>query len=499
MTMAQSPLFVAIDEGTTSTRAAAFNLSGEMVSSHAQDFQQHFPQPGQVEHDAEEIFKAVCSTLSDTLLDLAPQSPAALGITNQRETVVIWSKATGLPLANAIVWQDRRTAERCKQLAAAGYEAEVSEKTGLLLDPYFTATKLAWLLDHVEAARDLAGQGVLLAGTIDAFIAYRLTGEHITDHSNASRTLLYNINTGEWDEGLCALFGVPMDILPRIVDSYGHFGTVQGGLPGEGLPLCGMAGDQQAATIGQVCLEPGSAKATYGTGCFLMLNTGGTIVRSQHRLLSTVLLSAGGERMFALEGSIFVAGSLIQWLRDGLGIIDSAEQTDELARSVDSSEGVVIVPALTGLGAPYWNPEARGAILGLTRGAGRAHIARAGLEAQSFQTHDLVQAMAQDGRPIHHLRIDGGMAANNWLCQDLSDVLQIAIERPKVTETTALGAAILAATGAGHLSSLQDAHRMWHIDSRFRPAVGSGEIAARLTSWTDAVARINQPSHLKGT
>lgn len=491
--VSQDPIFMAIDEGTTSTRAAAFDLSGTLVTARSKAFQQYFPSPGLVEHDAAEIFDAVCETLEQTLGDLGARAPAAIGITNQRETVVIWDRETGEPLAPAIVWQDRRTADMCRQLANDGHEQEIVGKTGLLLDPYFTATKLTWLLDNTPGARDMAKAGKLLAGTIDAYLAYRLTGAHVSDHSNASRTMLYNLEEGAWDADLCALFDIPMSILPQIVDSYGAFGTLREGLPAAGTPLCGIAGDQQAASIGQLCLERGSAKATYGTGCFLLVNTGDTIVRSHSRLLSTVLMSASGKRTFALEGSIFVAGSLVQWLRDNLQLVKSAAETEDLARSVDDTAGVVIVPALAGLGAPYWNPDARGAIMGLTRGAGRAHIARAALEAQSYQSFDLVQAMKKDGQPINHLRVDGGMAANSWLCQDLSDILNVPIERPRVIETTALGAAILAALGSGHLKSMEDAASMWSADQTFTPQMDEATRSHRIDEWVDAVARIDQP------
>lgn len=490
--MALEPIFIAIDEGTTSTRAAAFDLSGRLVASQAQAFRQSFPQPGWVEHDAQEIFDAVCATLSATIEDIPSGAVQGLGITNQRESVVVWSRSTGEPLAPAIVWQDRRTADRCAAFVSEGLEEMVSAKTGLLLDPYFSATKINWLLRNIEGSEALIDAGDLLAGTIDAYLAYRLTGQHITDHSNASRTLLYNIHDGAWDEDLCSLFEVPLSILPRIVDSYGQLGIIKSGLPGAGLPLCGMAGDQQAATIGQACMTPGAAKATYGTGCFVLLNTGDEIVRSKNRLLSTVLYSANGKRQFALEGSIFVAGSLVQWLRDSLGLIESAQETETLALSVEDSLGVIIVPALAGLGAPYWNAQARGAILGLTRGAGRAHIARAALEAQAYQTHDLLKAMQQDGRPINHMRVDGAMAANSFMCQDLSDVLNVNIDRPEVIETTALGAAILAAIGSGHLTGLDAAQNMWRSDVQFIPKMDSNIRASRLTAWAEAIARINQ-------
>lgn len=496
--MAVEPMFIAIDEGTTSTRAAAFDLEGRLVTSRTQTFEQSFPQPGWVEHDAQEIFKAVCATLSATLENIPSAAAQGVGITNQRETVVVWSRSTGMPLAPAIVWQDRRTASHCAALASEGLEEMVSAKTGLLLDPYFSATKIHWLLRDIENAEALIEAGDLLAGTIDAYLAFRLTGAHITDHSNASRTLLYNIHDGAWDEDLCKLFGVPVSILPRIVDSVGQFGVIKAGLPGAGLPLCGIAGDQQAATIGQACIKPGTAKATYGTGCFLMLHTGDEIACSKNRLLSTVLYSVNGKRQFALEGSIFVAGSLVQWLRDSLGIIGSAAETETLALSVEDSAGVVIVPALAGLGAPYWNAQARGAILGLTRGAGRAHIARAALEAQAYQTHDLLSAMRQDGQRVSHLRVDGGMAQNSFMCQDLSDILSLDIHRPEVIETTALGAAILAAVGTGHLASLDSAQHMWRLDARFSPQMDTDVRASRLAAWADGVSRINHHTPREG-
>ncbi|MEM7570442.1 MAG: glycerol kinase GlpK [Pseudomonadota bacterium] len=485
------PVYIAIDEGTTSTRAAAFDARGNIVSQSSKAFEQHFPRPGWVEHDAEEIFAAVCQTLADVLADPRAAKPAAVGITNQRETVVVWDRQTGKALAPAIVWQDRRTAQYCDALKAEGHEADLTARTGLLLDPYFTATKLRWLLEHVDGLKEKAAAGSIMAGTIDAYLAFKLTGQHVTDHSNASRTLLYNLDRGQWDEDLCALFGIQTSILPRIVDTAGPMGTIDQDLPGAGLPLTAIAGDQQAATIGQACLSAGSAKATYGTGCFLLVNTGRDIKRSKNRLLSTVLCQLNGERQFALEGSIFVAGSLIQWLRDGLGLIADAAETQALASSVDDNAGVVIVPALTGLGAPYWNPQARGAITGLTRGATRAHIVRAALEAQSYQTYDLVQAMAGDGQEVRSLRVDGGMVANAWLCQDLADVLGVPIERPKVIETTALGAALLARVGVGDASSVEEAASMWQLDASFSPAGDRSAIADRLAQWSDAVGRVN--------
>ncbi|MEO0411792.1 MAG: glycerol kinase GlpK [Pseudomonadota bacterium] len=486
------PAYLAIDEGTTSTRVAAFSQDGALLTQSNKTFEQFFPKPGWVEHDAEEIFRAVCETLETVLSGLGAHTPAAIGITNQRETVVVWDRATGKPVAPAIVWQDRRTAAFCDALKAGGHEDDVIARTGLLLDPYFTATKLRWLLKNVDGLQAKARQGKVLAGTIDAYLAYRLTGKHVTDHSNASRTLLYNLERGEWDDQLCALFGIERAILPHIVDTAGPIGAVQGGLPGQGVPICAIAGDQQAATIGQACLQPGQAKATYGTGCFLLANTGLEIKRSHNRLLSTVLSSLKGQRTFALEGSIFVAGSLMQWLRDSLQLIESAEESEALARSVDDSAGVVIVPALAGLGAPYWNPHARGAILGLTRGATRAHVVRAALEAQSYQTHDLIVAMGRDGQTIDTLRVDGGMVSNEWLCQDLADVLGIALEKPAVVETTALGAAMLACLGVGDAADLKETAHMWQPNATFEPGQPKETVRARLRLWHDAIGRVDQ-------
>lgn len=486
------PAYLAIDEGTTSTRVAAFSQDGALLAQSSKAFEQFFPKPGWVEHDAEEIFRAVCETLESVLGKLRQHEPAAIGITNQRETVVVWERKTGKPLAPAIVWQDRRTAKFCEALKSEGREQEVIARTGLLLDPYFTATKLRWLLDNVEGLHALVREGRVMAGTIDAFLAYRLTGKHVTDHSNASRTLLYNLDSGDWDDALCALFQVDRSILPDIVDTAGPIGIVQDGLPAQGLPICAMAGDQQAATIGQACIAPGQAKATYGTGCFLLANTGAHIKRSKNRLLSTVLSSLNGKRTFALEGSIFVAGSLVQWLRDSLQLIESAEESEALARSVEDSAGVVIVPALTGLGAPYWNPHARGAIFGLTRGATRAHIVRAALEAQSYQTHDLIVAMERDGQSIAGLRVDGGMVANNWLCQDLADVIGVTIEKPAIVETTALGAAMLACLGVGHVEDLQEATQMWRPSALFEPQASKDILSKRRDLWHDAIGRVDQ-------
>lgn len=474
----------------------AFSDAGEIIAQSGQEFPQYFPQPGWVEHNADEIFDSVCASLSSVLESLDHHTPCAVGLTNQRETVVLWERESGAPVAPAIVWQDRRTADYCNALKGEGAEADIIARTGLLLDPYFTATKLRWLLQSDPALRHRAEAGELLAGTIDSYIAYRLTGEHITDHSNASRTLLYNVETATWDDTLCTLFSIPQNMLPRIVDSAGALGTVKADAPGAGLPLTGIAGDQQAATIGQACLDPGMAKATYGTGCFLLANTGKALIRSKNRLLSTVLCSLDGVRSFALEGSIFVSGSLIQWMRDGLGLLSDASESEALAKSVTDSGGVVIVPALTGLGAPYWNADARGAIFGLTRGAERAHLVRAALEAQSFQTHDLVQAMAGDGQTIHSLRVDGGMVANTWLCQDLADILAMPIERPSIVETTALGAAILAKYGVGRSDDLAAAATsMTRLENRFDPTRGlQTERESRLARWRDAVSRVDGPA-----
>lgn len=488
--MRSDAFLLAIDQGTTSSRAIVFSQEGEGLVTHAEEFPQIYPKPGWVEHDAEQIWSTTLTVCQKALAEGYQDKIAAIGITNQRETVVIWDKITGKPIANAIVWQDRRTADYCQSLKADGHEPMVQQKTGLLLDPYFSATKIAWLLDNVEGARARAEKGELLAGTIDCFLLWRLTGQHATDATNASRTLLYNIRDGRWDEELLALLNIPAVILPEVKDCVADFGVTKLEHFGVEIPVRAMIGDQQSATVGQACFEPGMMKSTYGTGCFALLTTGEEIVESKNRLLTTVALSLNGQASYALEGSIFVAGALIQWLRDGLGIIQDAVETQALAESVKDSAGVYIVPAFTGLGAPYWDAEARGAITGLTRGAGRAEIVRAALEAQAYQTNDLIEAMKADGAVPKRLRVDGGMVKNDWVCNDLSDVLNIEIDRPKQTETTALGAAMLAGLGAGLFESLQDIAATWKLDQSFSPSISDETRAERLAGWKTAVGQV---------
>ena len=479
-------LILVLDEGTTSTRAIAFDLAGRIVADAGRPITQSYPQPGWVEHDPGELWAASRDCLEAVAQQVGVERIAALGITNQRETVVFWDRATGQPLAPAIVWQDRRTADACARLKPR--EAEVQARTGLLLDPYFSATKIGWALAHWPAVRAAADAGTLALGTVDSWLLWNLTGGqvHATDATNAARTLLMDLGTCRWDAGLCALFGVPAAALPEIVDCAGPIGTATIG--GRAVPVTGCAGDQQAATVGQACLEPGMVKATYGTGTFVLANAGAAPPRSRHRLLATLAWRIGGVATYALEGSIFTSGSAVQWLRDGLGIIASSAETEALARSVPDSAGVTVVPAFAGMGAPHWRPDARGIIAGLTAGVGRAHIARAVLEAVGQQTADLMDALAEDGVRAARLRVDGGMVANDWLCQDLADTLGIAVERPAVIETTALGAAMLAAVGAGKFAGLAEAAAaMARADRAFMPEAGAEARGARRAAWARAV------------
>lgn len=478
-----------IDEGTTSTRAMLFAADGKALGSAQEPLTQHYPAPGLVEHDAAEIWT---KTLACARAMVAKAGGAdrisAIGITNQRETIVFWDRRTGEPLAPAIVWQDRRTAEDCATLKAAGHEATVQAKTGLLLDPYFSGSKIGWALKNWPQLKD-AGDN-LAVGTVESYLVYRLTGgAHVSDATNASRTALMAIGSSGWDDGLLSLFDVPRVILPEIVDCAGDIGTTLPALFGGPIKITGMAGDQQAATIGQACLEPGQTKATFGTGAFILTQTGRKLPQSQHKLLSTIAWQLGGERHYALEGSVFVAGSLIQWLRDDLGLIAQAPETEPLARSVEDNGGVYIVPALSGLGAPYWRPEARGTISGLSFSAKKAHIARAALEAMAHQASDLKTAYAADGCDWQELRIDGGMVANDWMAQDLADMLNITVERPGFIETTALGAAMLAGVGAGIYGSLKDAAVMRGAVEQFTPKIAPEPRAKRLEGWAHAVAR----------
>lgn len=469
--MTAGGFILAIDQGTTSSRAILFNGDGASCAVGQHEFTQHFPDDGWVEHDPEEIWQTTVRAVRDVLSSdaLADGEVLAVGITNQRETVVVWDRETGEPVYRAIVWQDRRTAQVCRELEAAGHLCTVQGKTGLLLDPYFSATKVAWILDHVPDARARAERGELAFGTIDCFLIWRLTGGrvHATDATNASRTSLFNIAEQAWDEELLTLFRVPAAILPDVKDCAADYGTTDVSAIGAALPIRGVAGDQQAATIGQCCFDVGAIKSTYGTGCFALVNTGRELIHSRNRLLSTVAYRLDGQTTYALEGSIFVAGAAVQWLRDGIGVIEDAQETEALAADVDPNHGVLLVPAFTGLGAPHWDPDARGAVLGMTRATGRAELARATLESVCFQTYDLLYAMRLDGVAASTLRVDGGMVANDWLCQHLADLLDLSVVRPKVMETTALGAAYLAGLGAGLYRSLDDVRAHWQLDQRF--------------------------------
>lgn len=483
-------VILALDQGTTSSRAMAIGLDGQVIASAQEEFPQIFPQSGWVEHDPEAIWRTQRRTAEHTLERLGERKIAAIGVTNQRETVVVWDRKTGDPIHNAIVWQDRRTAQRTQDLAAQGLTAMVAKRTGLVLDPYFSASKIAWILDQVPGARERARRGELAAGTIDCFLIWRLTGGrvHATDATNASRTSLYDISTGRWDQDLCDLFNVPMSLLPDVKDSADDFGASD--IFGPTLPIRGVAGDQQAALVGQTGFNAGDVKSTYGTGAFLVLNTGSEIKRSTSRLLATIAYRVGGKTTYALEGSILSAGSTIQWLRDELKVIRDGAHAGELAAAIDDTAGVHLVPAFTGLGAPHWDSDARGAILGLQRGSTIAHIARAALESAAFQTAELLEAMAKDGVAPQRLRVDGGMSRNNWLLQFMSDILAIEVDRPKNVETTVLGAAILAAVGAGEFASLDEAASLWQLDRRFTPVMPVAERTSRLAAWKDAVARV---------
>ncbi len=491
--MSKASHILAIDQGTTSTRSIVFDNRGTPIATARREFDQHYPERGWVEHDPEDIWRDTLATAREAIANsgLKPEAIAAIGITNQRETVVIWDRTTGQPLYRAIVWQDRRTAETCAKLKQDGHEPMVRAKTGLLLDPYFSATKIAWVLDNVEGARDRADRGELAFGTIDSFLLWRLTGGavHATDVTNAGRTLLYDIHAQQWDEELCALLRVPMAILPAVHDSSHPFGETVPDLFGVPLMVAGIAGDQQAALVGQACFAPGTAKSTYGTGCFLLLNTGDTPVESDNRLLTTPAYRIGGRITYALEGSIFVAGAAIKWLRDGIGVITHAGETDDLATRVADNHGVYMVPAFVGLGAPHWDPDARGAITGLTLDVTAAHLARAALEAVGYQTVDLVEAMISDGgnKPTA-IRVDGGMSANDWLCQFLADMLGATVEKPAHLETTALGAAFLAGLAVGIWPDLEAiADTRGHL-RRFEPCMSDEAREALLRGWHRALA-----------
>ena len=486
---------LAIDQGTTSSRAILFDAHGQPLHSAQAEFKQYFPQDGWVEHDGEEIWSSTLAVCQQVLAksNLSAADIRAIGITNQRETTLLWDAESGKLLHPAIVWQDRRTADFCQQLKEAGHEAQVTERTGLLIDPYFSGTKLRWLLDNVPGARQQAEQGKLRFGTVDSFLLWRLTGGqvHRTDATNASRTLLFNIHSQQWDQALLELLDIPASLLPEVMDSAADFGNTDPGLFGASIPIAGMAGDQQAALIGQACFQPGMVKSTYGTGCFMVMNTGTTPVSSSNRLLTTVAYRLKGETTYAIEGSIFIAGATIQWLRDGLKLIHSAGETEAMAEQTGDQCGVYLVPAFTGLGAPYWDPKARGAIFGLTRDTGIAEIVTAGLQSVCFQTRDLLDAMTADGASsTAALRVDGGMVVNNWVVQALSNILGVPVDRPKVTETTALGVAYLAGLQTGLFDSLEAIAEHWQCERAFIPAMPSAKRDELYKGWLDAIRRV---------
>jgi glycerol kinase len=485
---------LALDQGTTSSRAILFDRAGRIRGVAQQDFAQSYPLPDRVEHDAGEIWQSQLAVARTVLREagVGADRIAAVGIANQRETTVLWERATGTPVAPAIVWQDRRTAPTCAALAAAGHGDLFQRRTGLLLDPYFSGTKLKWLLDEIPGARQRAERGELAFGTVDSWLAWQLTGgrAHVTDPSNASRTLLFDINRGCWDTELLELLDIPAAVLPRVVDSSGPIATVAAEWLGGEVPLTGIAGDQQAATFGQACLAPGMAKNTYGTGCFLLLNTGAQPMSSRHRLLSTVGWRFGGRTTYLLEGSVFMGGATVQWLRDGLGIIAATADIEALAASVPDSGGVCLVPAHTGLGAPYWDPYARAALLGMTRGTTRAHVARAALEAIAFQSAEVLDAMERDaGQPLRELRVDGGAAGNDLLLQFQADILGVPVVRPRVTETTALGAACLAGLAVGFWRDEEELASLWQSEHRFEPAMPADRRESLMAGWRKAVQR----------
>jgi glycerol kinase len=485
---------LAIDQGTTSSRAIVFDAGLRVKASAQEEFAQHYPASGWVEHDPSDLWSTVAGTARAAVerAGIGATEIASVGITNQRETALVWDRTTGEPIHRAIVWQDRRTAETCARLKADGLEPMVTAKTGLLLDPYFSGTKVAWILDTVPGARVRAGKGELAFGTVDTFLIWKLTGGrvHATDATNASRTMLYNIATGDWDADLCKALNVPMAMLPEVRDCAADFGMTRADLFGRELPILGVAGDQQAATVGQACFAPGMMKSTYGTGCFALLNTGTDLVPSRNRLLTTIAYRLDGRTTYALEGSIFIAGAVVQWLRDGLKIIRAAGETTALADAADSGQDVVLVPAFTGLGAPYWRPDCRGAVYGLTRNSGPAEFARAALESVGYQTRDLLEAMRADWGAAADgvLRVDGGMTASDWAMQFLADILGAPVDRPVVTETTALGAAFLAAMQAGVVGGPEDFAKGWALDRRFAPAMAAGTRDAKYARWKRAVA-----------
>jgi glycerol kinase len=486
------PYILAIDQGTTSTRAIVFDAAGRSMASAQQEFTQIYPRDGWVEHDAEEIWSKTLEVSRQALVESERQGGqvVGIGITNQRETTVVWDRRSGAPVGNAIVWQDRRTTARCETMREDGHEAAITEKTGLLIDPYFSATKLAWILENVEGAAERACSGDLAFGTIDSFLIWRLSGGsvHATDATNAARTMLFDIHAQRWDPELLALLGVPDAMLPEVRDCTADYGQSVSQWFGRPIPVCGVAGDQQAAAVGQACFEPGMIKSTYGTGCFVLQNTGERALRSQNRLLTTVAYRLEGRITYALEGSIFIAGAAVQWLRDKLRIVDSAPTTEGMAAELESNRGVYMVPAFTGLGAPHWDPHVRGALFGINRDTGREEIVRATLESVCYQTRDLLVAMERDGagEPAT-LRVDGGMVANGWLAQFLADLLNVPVQRPVVTETTALGAARLAGLQAGVYDSLEEIARQWRCEATFNPSLDAGQRDNLVKGWDVAV------------
>ena len=484
---------LAIDQGTTSTRAIVFDASMTAVASAQEEFPQHFPASGWVEHDATDLWATTAATCRAAIEKAGTTDIAAIGITNQRETTLVWDRKTGKPVYNAIVWQDRRTSGMCRTLKAEGFEEVVTDRTGLLLDPYFSGTKLAWLLDNVDGVRARAEAGELVFGTVDTWLLWNLTGGkvHLTDATNAARTMLYDIRKGRWSRTICDRLGIPMDMLPEVRDCASDFGETRPDLFGRPIPILGIAGDQQAATVGQACFGPGMLKSTYGTGCFALLNTGDTPVRSRNRLLTTIAYQLDGKPTYALEGSIFVAGAVVQWLRDGLKIIRGAAETQALAEQADPAQDLVLVPAFTGLGAPYWNADCRGAVFGLTRNSGPAEFARAALESVGYQTRDLLTAMqadmGTDGAGAATLRVDGGMSASDFAMQFLSDIIGARVDRPKVLETTALGAAWLAGQKAGVYPDREAFAKGWALERSFTPAITEETRTARYAAWRRAV------------
>ena len=488
------PYILALDQGTTSSRAIIFDQKGQIVSVAQKEFKQHFPKQGWVEHDPDEIWSSQSAVLIEALLnkDIKPEQVAGIGITNQRETTIVWDRKTGKPLYNAIVWQDRRTAAYCNELKEKGHAEQIAAKTGLIIDAYFSATKIRWILENVEGARQKADAGELAFGTVDSWLIWKLTAgkSHLTDITNASRTMIFNIHTQEWDRELLALFGIPASMLPEVKSCSEVFTETAGDVLNTKIPIAGVAGDQQAALFGQLCTQPGMAKTTYGTGCFLVMNTGTEAVRSQNQLLTTVAWKIGNEINYALEGSVFIGGAAVQWLRDGLELFKKASETEKLAMSLDDNDGVYFVPALSGLGAPHWDQDARGAFFGITRGTTIAHMTRAALEAIAYQVYDVLKAMEKDsGKPTQELRVDGGATANNFLMQFQADLLGCEIKRPKIIETTAIGAAFLAGLAVGFWKNQEELQELWEADQSFEPNMESEKRDQLIHFWHKAVER----------